>query len=236
MPMLTSILRKIPQKPRETFQEPHGRIVRVVESPNAYLYIYECEPMRQRVLWKSRWVWEHAKANPEKPVYESFIVQIPWSYFMVRMNRKMAVTYAFIFVSPERLQSDEDEIFMPPLPNIFPSGAICTGTIQVRSDDAPEKKVADLFKAFWTTPFTSDTMTRESRMIPNALRIWGANRRLRKSILPAWEAATVAETPLDWKHFRIRVMGCLYVVETLADAITFALRFREVREGGLTHG
>jgi hypothetical protein len=98
-------------------------------------------------------------------------IEVPWQAFMVRMNRVGAITDTFMWFMKGKPVDEDAEVFMPPLPNIYPSGHICNGTIKVNFEDPPHEKIHKAFEAFWTTPFTEETYPENDELIP---RCWSS--------------------------------------------------------------
>jgi hypothetical protein len=115
-------------------------------------------------------------------------ISVPWQAFMVRMNRVGAITDTFMWFMKNNPVDASEQVYIPPLPNIYPSGHICNGTIKVNFEDPPYLKVFKAFEAFWTTPFTEETWPEWEEVVP-----------------PCWNA--------DKKHFRIEYGYLKYIFE-----------------------
>ena len=113
----------------------------------------------KRKTRKGKW----AKRPSEVTHYK---IKVPWQAFMVRMNRAGAITDTFMWFMDEKPMDVKARVYMPPLPNIYPSGHICNGTIRVNFEDPPYLKVYKAFEAFWTTPFTEETYPESSDLVP----------------------------------------------------------------------
>jgi hypothetical protein len=224
---MTSILKRALPSAAElaALRKPKGAIRYKDQNEKARILVLEEGPMNLRVSWKSKSTNDHEMANELEAHYESFKVTTPWQYFIVRLTHEEVVTDTFLFFSPERIKKKADKVHLPTIPNIYPSGHICNGTIRIILTDPEEKKARDLFNAFWTTPFTSETWPKLPALLPKALSFWGANSRHPKSLLMAWEAACYAKTPIDWRSFRVRVRRRVIPYLTLAGVMKYALNF-----------
>jgi hypothetical protein len=220
MPLTTSVLKKTPE---EVPRGPTGRIAFHIEDDNAIVYVLESEPLRIRVAWKTK---KTKDDDGDVAIsYDNFKVETPWNYFMIRMTPEGFVTDTFLFFSPVRLEKMSDKIFMPALPNIYPSGHICNGTIRILVTDPPEKKAFNLFTAFWTTPFTAETAPKDAAILPDAFAFWGGKLQYPKSLLLAWATCVEQGTPVDWKMYRFRFGRRNFVLNTLGKAMEYAIVF-----------
>lgn len=171
-------------------------------------------------------------------------VDVPWQAFMVRMNRVGAITDTFIWFLKEKPADEDAEVFMPPLPNIYPSGHICNGTIKVNFEDPPHVKIARAFEAFWTTPFTEETYPETDALIPGC---WNRDNKhyhieygYLKFVFEYWQDHCDSHhkkrwierfgpcEEFGWRYFEIRNPKhprCGRVVEDLGEAMDYALTF-----------
>jgi len=224
MPLVTSALRS--SFVEELKKMPHGRIVQVHQGNKVLLYVLEQEPMEVRSVWKSKHPWEAPKGSEKHPVFVGFKFKVPWQYFLTRFTAAGLITDAFVFISPERIKDPQkSKLYMPPLPNIYPSGHICTGNIRFSVGMTPEERAQELLYAFWRTPFTSETWPKDANLVPTQLKKYGAVSRAPWTILPAWEKADAEKEKIRWRCFRFKNRRKRFPMDTLAKASVFALEF-----------
>jgi hypothetical protein len=220
MPLATSVLKKAPE---EVPRGPTGSVVFQTQDDKGVVFVLESEPLRLRVAWKTK---KKFADDEDIPIhYDNFKVETPWNYFMIRMTPEGLITDTFLYFSPVKIKAPSGKVFMPALPNIYPSGHICNGTIRIIVTDPPEKKAFDLFTAFWTTPFTAETAPKDPSILPEALDFWGGNLPHPKSLLFAWAACIEQGTQVDWKTFKFRIGRRNFVLDTLEKAMEYALVF-----------
>lgn len=195
----------------------------------------EHPPATIPVLWKKK-VGRGTKAKVVSVM--RFKINVPWMYFIVRMNRANAITDTFLFFTKKKAVDLNEPAYVPPLPNIYPSGHICNGTIRVSVNDPPAVKVAEAFNAFWSTPFTEETWPEDENLVP---RCWaGSNRYYIEYgylvyVFEYW-ALHDEKCPkgcFPWRHLRIRNKktgadhGHVY---TLDGAIHYVLDFHNYHD------
>lgn len=93
-------------------------------------------------------------------------ISVPWQYFIVRMNRVGAFTDTFIWFARKKILDPNEIVYIPPLPNIYPSGHICNGTIRVDLSAPLHERIFKAFESFWTTPFTEETWPENADVVP----------------------------------------------------------------------
>lgn len=130
------------------------------------VHVLERPPMEVGVAFKHKVKLRGGKWARRHRGYSRYKIKLPWQYFMVRVNRMGAIMDTFIWFAKKKLEDAGGMIFMPPLPNIYPSGHICNGTIKVNLEDPPHERIRKAYEAFWTTPFTEETWPETNRLIP----------------------------------------------------------------------
>ena len=164
-------------------------------------------------------------------------LSVPWQYFIVRVNRVGAITDTFLWLSRRKLESIQDgAVYMPPLPNIYPSGHICNGTIRVDFNDPIHLRVQKAFESFWTTPFTEETWPERGDILPrcySAQPLYICYGYL-KLMLDFWQKHD-AHNRNGGCGFPFRLMKVVnkampswhgHLIESLADAMEYGLQFR----------
>ena len=201
------------------------------------VHVLEHAPARFRVHFKKK--WKDPKWRKKRHKYETFRIRLPWMYFMIRLNRAGAITDTFLWVSPKQIESPKDTVFMAPLPNIYPSGHICNGTIKVTFADPPWRKAIEAFKAFWTTPFTEETWPEDYHLLPKCLTSqgdWSIEYGYLIWIFEYWQKHDKQSGHADcfpWQTFRVpatkkghqRDREYVGEVKTLDAAMDYALMF-----------
>lgn len=136
-------------------------------SENAVIYVLEGTPMSVGAHFKVKSRMQNGKWSHKVSAIERAKIKVPWQYFIVRMNKASAITDTFLWFSKGKIVDPEEGlVFMPPLPNIYPSGHICNGTIRVNFGDPISEKVRSAYESFWTTPFTEETWPENSGLVP----------------------------------------------------------------------
>lgn len=129
----------------------------------------EKSPERIGVSFKVKLKTRKGTWSKRPAVIMRWRLNVPWQYFIVRMNRVGAITDTFIWFSPKKIGMEKEAVYLPPLPNIYPSAHICNGTIKVNLADPVHARVAQAFESFWTTPFTEETWPENDTLLP---RCW----------------------------------------------------------------
>lgn len=130
------------------------------------VHVLEKPPMTVGVSFKMKLKTRKGTWSKKGLGFVRWKIKVPWQYFMVRMNRVGAITDTFIWFAQKQISDLSEPVYMPPLPNIYPSGHICNGTIRVSLSDPPHVRVARAFESFWTTPFTEETWPETGRLVP----------------------------------------------------------------------
>jgi len=196
--------------------------------------------MNVMVTFKEKLKRKDGKWSKKPARFYTYKLKVPWSIFMMRLNKAGAITDTFIFFSKEKSCSmdglgDKTPVYLPPLPNVYPSGHICNGTIRVNFDDLPETKIREAFRAFWMTPFTEETYPEDDALVPNCFMeedlaiCYGWLRY----VFLYWEKHDKDHDPekcgeYPWHQFRVRARdGESYTrtIFTLGEALDYALRF-----------
>lgn len=231
MPLVTRLVNGPKEAEPVRRRIPIGDTLDGMDDEDAEVHVIRQPPMRVRAIWKSKNDWEDPPGKLEKPAFKTYELALPWSYFMIRMTKAGGlVTDTFLFVSDKRIEKKEDPIFMPPLPNIYPSGHICNGTIRILATDPPQKKAADLFAAFWSTPFTSETFPKDRLLFPRAFLGTKAILGRPWTFLDAWQYCDKNSLKIIWKPFRFRYRRKIYRIDTLKKAMEYALIFPDRNE------
>lgn len=132
------------------------------------VHVLEHPPAVMRVIFKKKW---KDSSRHKRVRLLRYRIRVPWMYFLLKMNRMGAIMDTFLFFTREKITDPKKgTIHIPPMPNIYPSGHICNGTIKVDFEDPPWKKTVEAFRAFWTTPFTEETWPERDSLIPRCFR------------------------------------------------------------------
>lgn len=199
------------------------------------VHVLERPPMEVPVSFAYRKRLRDRKWSKKVEGRWRYKISVPWQYFIVRTNRVGAFTDTFIWFARSKIKDpQEGVIYCPPLPNIYPSGHICNGTIKVDLSAPLHERVSKAFESFWTTPFTEETWPETHTIIP---RCWSSPERYK--IMYGWLRYTFEYWVLHDKHasncrFPFRLFQVNNpampewnhnVLESLSDAMDYALEF-----------
>jgi len=202
---------------------PSGITVHVLEHP----------PGAIPILWKKK---TGRGAKSKVLSVSHYKIRTPWIYFLVRMNRANAITDTFLYFARKKAADLREMVYVPPLPNIYPSGHICNGTIRVAFNDPPWLKVGEAFRAFWSTPFTEETWPEDDALVPQCWKNSGNRYFIEYGylvyIFEYWmhHDSHCPRECFPWGQLTVRrkedkrVLG---TIQTLAHAMEYALSFPE---------
>lgn len=167
MPFLTRTRQDLPENvPRSAPSIPIP-FTRSSKSNGAIVHVLEKGPSRIGVAFKSKRKTRRGQWSKRPAAVFRWKIEVPWQYFIVRMNEVGAITDTFVWFAPKKLSDEGGAVFLPPLPNIYPSAHICNGTIRVNFADPVHVRVSQAFESFWTTPFTEETWPEMDYIIPS---------------------------------------------------------------------
>lgn len=208
-----------------------------VSNDHYTLHVLLHPPMKVQVAFKQKLKRKDGKWSKKPARFHTYKLKVPWSIFMMRLNKAGAITDTFIFFSKEEPSGDKVPVYLPPLPNVYPSGHICNGTIRVNFDDSPEVKIVEAFKAFWRTPFTEETYPEDEDLIPDCFgqEEYAIMYGWLRYVFEYWERHDREHGPpyrdcdeYPWRQFRIRSKdGESYVrhITCLGELVDYALKF-----------
>lgn len=160
--------------------------------------------MSVSVCFKKKQKLSDGRWSKKPSAVSHYKIDVPWQAFMVRMNRMGAITDTFMWFMKESPKDGNVAVYMPPLPNIYPSGHICNGTIKVNFADPPYLKVYKAYEAFWTTPFTEETWPEWEELVP---RCWSKEKGrfhieygYLKYIFEYWQDHDLKHSSKKWKE------------------------------------
>lgn len=97
-----------------------------------------------------------ASSQAERPAVYS--IPIPWTVYNVTLDENYQPNFVQIWCRPEQLQSEEDELYYLPLPNLYQDGRTCLGAAEfgnVRVESIADG-ISVAVNAFWTSSFNRD--------------------------------------------------------------------------------
>ena len=207
------------------------------ENKTYTVYVLEHPPARVGIVFKQKRKTQKGTWSKMPATVYRYKINVPWCYFLMRANKAGAITDTFLFFAPSKLLDVNGRVYLPLLPNIYPSAHICNGTIRVNFEDPPLVKIVEAFRSFWSTPFTEETWTEDRNLIPPCFHSCESNGYMieygwLRYIFEYWinhDVYCVGQNshPWGWKPFRPRSKGGHYggFIETLDGIMQYALNF-----------
>jgi hypothetical protein len=205
------------------------------ENEKYTLHVLENPPASVTVVFKQKLKTQRGGWSKKPPMIFRYKIKVPWCYFLMRQNRSGAITDTFLFFAEDKLKDTRGRVFLPPLPNIYPSGHICNGTIKVNFDDPPHIKIAEAFRAFWSTPFTEETWPEDRGLLPACFNeeeghAYVIEYGYLKYVFSYWEVHDENHEGCSgniWRSFRPRSKGGHYggYLTCLQQVMDYALAF-----------
>lgn len=92
---------------------------------------------------------------------EAFVVNLPWTTYVIKTalhNRKINPVWMKLFFRNSQIWTEDDNLYVPPLPNMYNDGTICYGTMKLDSQKFTTLSDAANFaiSSYWGAVFNND--------------------------------------------------------------------------------